>query len=308
VVASLVDLLLRNNTIKCVLIALIIGFSVEANHSNGLVFQKAWEDQKNFFTQLAWRAPQIMPGTVVITTSLPFELYFSGGSLTAPLNMIYAPELQDNPIPYQVILAGSMQMNSMPELIPDQPIERFSRVFRFIGNTSNMITLYMPVQGCLKVISPDTDPKSFQYDRYLDLWGDLIQLSNLSRIDTKAPNAVLPSRYFGEVSTNTWCYYYQRAALFEQKAEWSQVVSVYTKAKADGLNPEVLGEWLPLINAKIQLNNISAALELSDEIEVDDDFTIRGLCSSWQKKELSLTPPEREMLEILLEQWQCEVK
>lgn len=305
-VVSLVEIVPANKLIKWSLVALIIGLSVDANHMNGLAFQKAWEDQRDFFAQLVWRAPQIKPGTVVITPDVPFEQFFSGTSLTAPLNMIYAPELHDNPIPYQVILASSIQMNSMPDLLPDQPINRPSRVFRFIGNTSNMVTVYMPAQGCLKVVSPSTDPNAFTSSGRFELWTKLIPLSNLARIDTDAPSAILPREFFGEVSTNTWCYYYQRAALAEQKGEWSEVVSLYAEARANDLAPEDASEWLPWIKAIIQLNEIDTALELSDNIEVDDAFTNLGLCTIWQKDELSLTPTQQQTVGIMLEQWQCE--
>ncbi len=307
-IVSIIDLVIRKKFLKWILLALIVGVSVEANHMTGLEFQKAWEGQKDFFTQLTWRAPQILPGTVIITPDLPFEQYFSGGSLTAPLNMIYAPNLHDNPIPYQVMLAKSSQMNSMPDLIPEQPISKASRVFRFSGNTSEMLTVYMPEQGCLKVIQPDTDPKTFESIGSVELWSKLIPLSDLTRIETAALNAVLPKEYFGEVLTNTWCYYYERAALAEQRAEWSEVVAIYAQATVDGVEPKAPSEWLPLINAKIQLKEIDTALALIKDLKFDDAFSNQGLCSIWQKDELSLTPTQQQTLGIMLEQWQCEEK
>ena len=306
-VVSSIDITISKKYIKSVVMAMLIAVSVGSNYVNGLTFQKAWEDQKDFFAQLTWRAPQINTGTVVITTDLPFSQYFSGGSLTAPLNMIYAPNLHENPIPYQMILAASPQMNSMPELIPGQEINRTSRVFKYIGNTSNMITVYMPDQGCLQVLSPDTDPKSFQSSRYADLWGDMIKLSNLSRIDTEAPTAVLPSRYFGEVSINTWCYYYQQAALAEQTNQWSDVVAEYQQAQAAGFQPENPSEWLPLIKAHIHLGNIDNAMAISEKLEIGDEFTLRGLCAIWQNSNLSEASQANENLVALLANWHCEV-
>lgn len=305
-VVALVDLVFTSPKLKTIIVAALLALSVGENYLNGLEFQKAWETQKDFFAQLTWRAPQIKPGTVVITTDLPFSLYYSGTSLTAPLNMIYAPDLKENPIPYQFILAASPQMNSMPELLPDQAIDRTSRVFRFVGNTSDMISIYAPEQGCMQVISPETNPDSFKSDRYADLWADLIKLSDLSRIDTNATVAQLPQRYFGEVSTDTWCYYYQLAAYHEQKSEWHEVIKTFDQAVEKNFQPENPSEWLPLISAHVQLGNISTALSISEDLVVDDEFSNRGFCSLWQEVNRQNVQNEQQRIEVLLENWGCE--
>lgn len=300
-VVAFVDLIFRNPRLKSLLIAVLIALSVGVNYLNGLEFQKAWTAQKDFFAQLTWRIPQIKPGTVLITTDLPFSLYYSGTSLTAPLNIIYAPNLHDNPIPYQMILAASPQMNTMPALKPGQAIDRTSRVFHFIGSTSNMITIYKPENGCLKVLSPQTNPAAFQSDRYAQEWAQLISLSNLSRIDTQAAAAELPSRYFGDVSTNTWCYYYEHAALEEQRSNWQDVISIYQRAEKDGFSPNRSDEWLPLITAHIQLGEVDTALSISEDLHIEDDFTALALCSVWQESPLAGS----SSLSRLFERWGC---
>jgi len=308
VLVALVDMIFRNQKLKTVIVALLVALSVGVNHLNGLEFQKAWEDQKDFFAQLTWRAPQIEPGTVIITTDLPFSLYYSGTSLTAPLNLIYAPDLDDNPVPYQFILAASPQMNSMPALLPDQAIDRTSRVFTFIGSTSDMLTVYKPEEGCLKVIDSDTDPDSFKSDEYADLWAELIPLSDLTRINTAATAAELPARYFREVSTETWCYYYQKAALAEQQNQWSDVLAAYAQADEDGFQPEHPSEWLPLIAAHIELGDFSSALTVSEDLTADDEFTLNGLCSLWQNSKQPSSETDSARLEELFERWGCTKK
>lgn len=305
IVAS-IELFIRKKELKHILLALIIGFSIQANFINGQSFINAWNQQADFFAQLTWRVPQIKSGTVLITPDVPFEQYFSGGSLTAPLNMIYAPELSENPIPYQLILAGSLQMDTMPDLIPDQEIDRTARVFNFIGNTSNMITIYQPEQGCLQVLSPETNPDSFQSHRYADLWEKLIPLSNLNRITVEGDRMLLPSKYFGQVSTDTWCYYYQLAALAEQKGAWQQVVEEYDLATHAGYSPINSSEWLPLIRAQLSLNEVNAAIEISSRINVDDDLARLGLCSAWDPYYNSSSTINQEQLELLTEKWYCE--
>jgi hypothetical protein len=302
---AFIEYAFRNKNTKTVIVALLIALSIGANYTNGLEFKKAWDDQEEFFAQLTWRAPQIEPGTMLISTVLPFDLYFSGTSLTAPLNMIYAPDLQDNPIPYQLILAATPQMNSMPELFPDQVIDRNSRVFNFVGNTSDAIAIYSPERGCLKILSPDTDPRAFQNDRYAGLWNSIIPLSDLGRIGLTAPRAELPARYFGEIATDNWCYYYQQAANAEQRQAWNEVVSIYQDAENKGFRPEDNSEWLPLFNSYIHTGDVGTALKLSEELEIDNDFTLWGLCSVWQNNEQP-SGEEETQRQNLLSRWNCD--
>jgi hypothetical protein len=197
-------------------------------------------------------------------------------------------------------------MLSMPELIPDQEINRTSRVFNFIGNTSDMITIYQPEQGCLQVISPDTDPKSFQHDQYAHLWAKLIPLSDLSRIETEAVEAILPPQYFEEVSTNQWCYYFQRASLAGQEEKWDSVIEVYNQAKQHGFSPRSSSEWLPLIQASLHAGELDLALEASSKILLDDPIAQRGLCTAWENYSQSASRQDPLQIEDLLEQWLCE--
>ena len=306
VAVALIDLVFENPKVKTIIVALLIALSVGANYTNGLEYKKAWDEQKEFFAQLTWRAPQIVPGTMLISSVLPFDLYFSGTSLTAPLNMIYAPDLHDNPIPYQMILAATPQMNTMPELLPDQEIDRYQRVFNFIGNTSDAIAVYSPDKGCLKLLSPNTDPRAFEADLYPELWKSIIPLSDLSRIDPTAPRAQLPALYFGEISTDNWCYYYQLAANAEQRQAWTEVISTYQDAEKQGFRPADNSEWLPLIRSYIYTGDIGSALALSEELEIDNNFTRWGLCSVWQENGQPSNEEETERQNMLLVNWNCD--
>ena len=303
---SILELIVRSNRVKFMIIALLIGLSIEANHANGLLFLTAWNQQTDFFAQLTWRVPQIKPGTVIITPDLPFEQYFSGGSLTAPLNMIYAPELSENPIPYQLILAGSLQMNTMPDLIPDQEIYRTSRVFTFKGNTSDMITIYYPDRGCLQVIPSDIGINIPQSDQYSNLWEKIIPLSDLSRIETNVSRAVLPVQYFGDVKTNQWCYYFQRASLAEQDGMWESVVEEYKQAEQHGLTPVSSMEWLPLIRASLALGEIDNALDRSSKVSTEDPIAHQRLCAAWEKYYKPESQLSQQYVEEIIEQWHCE--
>ncbi|MDI9531393.1 MAG: hypothetical protein WBJ23_02685 [Anaerolineaceae bacterium] len=303
---AFIEFTVRAKRIKNVIIAILLALSIGANYLNGLEFKKAWDEQKDFFAQLTWRAPQIEPGTVLLSTVLPFDLYFSGTSLTAPLNLIYAPDLRENPIPFQMILTATPQMNTMPELLPNQVINRRQRVFSFVGNTSDAIVVYSPQKGCLKLLYSDTDFRAFSSDRYADLWKSIIPLSDLDRIDTEASRAEMPTRYFGIIRQENWCYYYQQAALAEQRHEWDTIISTYQEAEEKGYHPEDESEWLPLIRTYLYTGNSAKAIEISDSLMNEDEFTHFGLCSLWQNYRSSVNEDEAKSVDPLLKRWRCE--
>lgn len=305
-VSGFSELMFFNKRAKIVLLALLIAFSIGANYTNGKTYEKVWEEQKHFFAQLTWRAPHIKPNTVLISTLLPFDLYFSGPSLTAPLNMTYAPDLRENPVPYQFVLVSSPQIETMPDLVPNQVINRTQRVFQFIGNTSDMLVVYAPEQACMKIISPETNPLIFKGDRYFSKWRAIIPLSNLALIDTEAKPAELPERFFDQVSTNDWCYYYQVASREEQNKDWEAVISVYQQAEALGYQPADNSEWLPLINAYLKTGNRKQALDLSETLSIDNRFTRYGLCALWENQHFLNAAREQERLEKQLFLWKCE--
>ncbi len=87
--------------LSILLVSLAAGLGAGLHYQNALEFRKDWLMQRDFFWQLTWRAPQIKPGTVLLTSDLPFP-YDWDNSLIAPLNWTYAPQLQGRELPYLI--------------------------------------------------------------------------------------------------------------------------------------------------------------------------------------------------------------
>lgn len=307
-IVSLIDQLFRTQTQKMVILALLIGFSVGTNYLTAREFKESWEKQKDFFTQLTWRMPQIIPGTNLVTTTLPFAQYFSGTSLTAPLNLIYAPENHSNPIPYQIVLAATAQRTQLPDLTPNQIITSRLRGFIFKGNTSDMVVLYVPEKGCLQVLTTSAEVSIFSKDRYYDLWKEIIPLSNPSRIITTVPQVTLPKQYFGTTNTETWCYFYEKAELSNQNGVWDTATDLFFEAQSLGLKPSVDNELIPFIRAFLEKGDYEKALSLA-EMTISPDPDSRVLfCSFWKENLQRLPTGEiKDRATNLLKSWHCEV-
>jgi len=305
---ALIDQLFRTQTQKMVILALLIGLSVGTNYLTAREFKQSWEKQKDFFAQMTWRMPQIKPGTNLVTTILPFAQYFSGTSLTAPLNLIYAPDNHDNPIPYQIVLAATAEQSQLPDLTADQVITSRLRGFIFEGNTSDMLVLYVPENGCLQVLSKDADPTQFVNDRYYSLWKEIIPLSNLSRIRTNAIQSTLPDQYFRTIEEETWCYFYEKAELANQNLDWATTVNLYSRSQSLNLSPQRNEEYYPFISAFQKTGNIESALELSEVIQNPGSETKSVLCPYWIEQIPTISSSIlNERAVKLIDSWQCEV-
>ncbi|HSN93691.1 MAG TPA: hypothetical protein VLR89_01365, partial [Anaerolineaceae bacterium] len=302
---SLIDWSLRTEKQKVFLVSILACLSIGSNFLVAKEYADAWQAQTDFFSQLVWRAPQLKPNTALLTTVFPFDRYFSGLSLTAPLNAIYAPNHQGNPLPYYIIQTASDERTPNMDFSSNKTLEASGRSLTFKGNTSDTLALYMPIRGCLQVLTPNLNPAAFVNDRYAENWAEIIPLSNLSRIEaTPTEAAQLPAKYFGEVSTETWCYYFQKAEMANQQGNWAETSRLWQEVESKGLKPDAPADYLPFIKAILMAGNPTAALEMSTSLSDLDSFTRTNLCQIWstQKPEIikSISGPWRL--------WQCEGK
>ena len=260
------------------LVAVSTGYQI----TNGIHYKNIWVQQSDFFWQLSWRAPGIKSNTVLVTEDLPFSKYFSGTSLTAPLNMIYASDLNSHEIPY-LFLITSQQKEVIPDLAPDIPVDFTFRSFNFHGNTSSMLVLKKPTDGCLRILTPSDSPPVavLDQDRYL-FWQSAIALSNLDQINTEPENPAVPAqRFFGDEDRNQWCYFFEKADLARQLQQWDQTIQWYQDAQTAGFKPLVDAEWLPLVEAYLKINKPEKALEITKTIDNNDQTNTTGFCSLW---------------------------
>jgi hypothetical protein len=244
---------------------------------NGNLFRRDWETQQDLFWQLKWRIPSLEPGTLILTDEIPID-YESDLSLAGPLNWIYAPHYKDGDLPYMLFYVKSRLGGSLPTLEPDTPIEIDLRQRTFRGNTSQVIVIYKPNNGCLRVLDPmmgDTET----YRKKLPQLMEAIALSDTSLIHA----AEMTTPEFLKTPDKTWCYYYTKAELARQFGEWDQVQALGEAAERAGYRPSDPFEWLPFIEALAKAADYTRAIQLSDAA-IREDIQVRaGICQVWKR-------------------------
>jgi hypothetical protein len=299
-VVGLIELFLRNPRIKMYVFALLIALGIGQQFFNANIFRRDWAKQQEIYWQLAWRIPAMKPNTALLTHQLPID-YETDLSFTAPINWMYAPDYkrstvvphavggspvdQKSNLPYALLytekrLGGS----ALPSLDRDTEITLAIRRVSFHGSTSQVLVIYMPQNGCLRVLDPARGDEN-TYERQSRFLVDAIPLSDPSNI--LVDRNATPKLPFLSEPEHTWCYYYAKAELAYQQAEWNQVVALIDQARSLGYEPEDPFEWLTYIEALALTGNIEDANELSMSVFQQDKGIRKGLCQLWHRVQRS---------------------
>lgn len=278
-IIGLADLTLREKRAKLILLSILIGMSTAYQFTVANTYRRDWANQQEFFWQLAWRAPAIKENTALLTYELPFK-YASDLQLIAPLNLIYAPELDNREIPY-VLYYLKTRFDSA-SLQADQPIDLQYRTVNFSGSTSASVVIYKEADGCLRVLDPNygnaqTVPGANDY------LINAIPLSNPSLIETDAPALTLDKTLFGAEPAHGWCYFYAKAEIARLQNDWEGVAKLFKQAQQEGFSASMPVENLPFIEAFAMTGDTEMALKLTARTAKSQDILCPALVTLWDR-------------------------
>jgi len=259
-VAGLITWLFRTHLQKVLVLALLISMAVGENFLNANTYRREWQTQNDFFNQLVWRIPDLEPGTLVLTEGLPLK-YYSDNSLTAPLNLIYAPENKSLNLDHYFAFLDVRLGRSIPELKKGLEITQEFRNAIFTGSTDKIIVIFYSPPGCLRVLDPVRDQNlEIMPSELLSA----VSISNPDQIITdESRQVVLPQSIFDtQAGQDNWCYYFQRADLARQTGDWQLAVELTDKAYKKRLYPQEPTEVMLVAEANAMNGNIPRAAEL----------------------------------------------
>ena len=76
--------------LKFILFALLIVISIATHYGNAVQWTEFWEDQRELWWQLSWRAPQLKDGTVLLV-EMPDQGFYEDYEVWGPANLVYDP-------------------------------------------------------------------------------------------------------------------------------------------------------------------------------------------------------------------------
>jgi len=290
---GLIELLVKNDRLKSFIFTLIIALGIGQQFFNANIFRRDWENQRAIYWQMAWRIPALEKNTVLITHQMPID-YETDMSLTAPINWMYAPNFSRADLPYLMLYTEKrLGGTTLPSFEPHNPISFRYRTVTFRGSTSQAVVIYMPQNGCLRVLDP-TRSDLVVYAKLPDVLVNAIPLSDTSRILTNTSRPAIPM-FFAEPK-HEWCYYFAKSELAQQINDYQTIVSLGNKAISLGYEPTDQNEWLVFIKAYALTDDIPTAKTLSMAALGKDIRIRRGVCSAW--KQVQTRAPARNKYEV----------
>lgn len=274
-VTWLLTRLIRSGKWRAVALAVLLGLAIGSHVRNADSFRQDWEAQRSFYWQLSWRAPDIAPGTAVITPGRVTP--WSGEPLLgAALNMLY-PIRSEAPVAdlWNLELRYS---HTLDPIVRGETYDINYRGHRFQSSTPDSLLMVRmaPEGGCLWMLD--------EYDTvnpYLtDEERQVAAYSNQTRISAQGSSP--DTDIFGSEPHHGWCYYYQKAQLANQLGDWAQAIALMDEASQLALQPSLSIEWLPLVRAHAMLGNWPEALAASQQVRSSGPQADAMLCAMWQ--------------------------
>ena len=285
------------------LAALAIGLQIQ----NAFAFREDWRAQENYFWQLAWRAPALQAGTLIVSETSPFR-FTDDDALTFATNWLYAPDYQQGDIPY-----GQVFLSTRPGLLknPDQPVDWLLLSTSFHSSLDSMILVQFEPRSCLRILHPlyDADlPLAPLSDGMADSLAELgypllrqgaraaLPLSKVGQV-ISAPKhpARPPEAIFGAEPAHQWCYYFEKADLARADGDWAEVARLGDEAFSAPYYPNNRSEYLPFIEAYARLGRMKESRQLTLETARQMPALAPALCAAWQRASASASLSESDL-------------
>ena len=302
---SLIDLLIKPRILKTSILVSLMALSIGSQAQNAFSYQEDWKYQIAFFQQIIWRAPELKPGTAILTTELPLQ-YTTDNSLTAPLNWIYGPDYPTGKMDYAILYIDLRLGGKISALEEAAPITIPSDQYPFESSTSSSLVLYHAPQACVRILDP-------RYDQNLPGTPGLIEealpFSNLTQIDTAPASTItLPESIFGLTPTgSSWCYYFEKADLARQQGDWAQVAQIGDIAFQLSDSPNHASERVPFIEGYAHIGEWETATKLTLDALKIDRFMKDMLCDTWTRiaQDIPDSNPKTEAIQTIESQLTC---
>ncbi|NMC78447.1 MAG: hypothetical protein GYA59_03710 [Chloroflexi bacterium] len=287
--------LIPGRTWRSLALAVLVGFSVGLHFQNANTYLKESQVLRNFFWQLAWRAPALQPGTVVSLDDSPFN-YHVDKFLTPLLNWTYAPGNTSLNTPYAVFDFYKLDERNLKGRPGGSPIEIIYGTLKFHSDTDHLLMVAYDPPGCLRVLSTAEDHPLLLRERFIEE----LPRSNLALIQPNAAPPARPPDFLGPEPPHDWCYSFEKADLAHQQGQWHEVERLGDEAFQAGFSPRRPSETLVFLEAYARDGRWPEARAMA-EIAGQQDFYRPALCQTLHRLEATLPreAPPMELDELL---------
>jgi hypothetical protein len=272
----------RKKLQQAILLGMVFGFALSSQMQTVNKYRLSWDNQRDFYWQLAWRAPAIKPGTAIIGPAMPFALV-NDLHIGFALNSIYDQHADSFKAPIWFFRAGGMVGDLIPAMKTGNPIDYHYLTAHFTGRTDQVLVAYYSYgTDCLRIAAPEDRLRT-------DLGNDegmLVKLSNPAWIDPYPAQPIVPPvSIFGSEPEHGWCYSFQKIELARQEQKWEEAARLADDAGSRGLTPMNSMEYSPVIMAYLRTGQLEKALTASLAAQKMDTNKTNYICTLWGQME-----------------------
>lgn len=267
-VAILLSVVFANITkppVRFVVVSIFVVIALQTHYGNAVRVANETETVNNFWWQVAWRAPNIRPGTT-LAASYPVASIQEDYFIWGPANHIYHPEKQAE-TPIEIGLSAVvLDDDNVSRIIAGRGQESFIRRgdVLVVNDFNNVLVMTQASENsCLRMVSGNM-PELSVFDQHRIML--IAPKSNLDNVVTVGESPVPPAPIFGREPPHEWCYYYQRADLARQQGDWNEVAALYEEAVNAGFHPNDQIELMPFLQAYAVLGDQKQVKDLSTRI------------------------------------------
>ena len=302
--AGLLGIFRKTKAIQLLLLSLLISFSVGSHFQTVMSYKRAWETLENFIWQLSWRVPSLEENTMLIASGVGLN-YYSDNSLTSPVNLMYSNDNFTNQLSYLVYYTDVSVRHDIwfEEGINNQEINRPYRSFHFNGNTDDIIAFHFHPPGCLMILDRKYSNSITNPNLSFNQEGG-IPFSEINLIAAQPAHTPFDS-LFGHQSTETWCYYFEKADLSRQFGDYEEITRLGDAAINSNQFPRIPSEWLPFLEGYVWEANWERSKWIIEDILSSEDDYSDGICYTLQRIINDHKYPYRAKLSEIILSYNC---
>lgn len=263
-----------------IVLSLLLMSSIAFQFRTGKTYALTWQYTRDYFWQLKWRAPSLVPGTFILSPYTPYQ-FSADYEIAFTTNVFYDTGNSNESVSYWWFDGPDDILDFSKGVYPDQMT--IDHTFRSISFQSDMehalAVIYKPSRGCLQVLNADyiNEPLLLPVESQLF---PAVKTGLILNDQTPVPLDV-----FAPEPLHGWCYYYQSAELARSNENWQQIRDLWDEANLAGYKAAYGAEYLPFIEANARLNDWNNALELTNMAVATTENMAPFLCTNWERIE-----------------------
>jgi hypothetical protein len=276
---ALVVGLVSGKRAQVVLLSLLVGLGVAYQFRVTNQFRWDWEQQQRAYWQIYWRAPGLQEGASLVTDGA-LTTYANRFSSGMAVNMLYGQVEQRGGV-YLFDYFYNGIYSGLDALAAGKPtgFEMRNQAFEF-DLASSVFLLGPGDEGECVWFLNERDGYYSELPaeiRAITPYVDLDQIFMEPTAEDYPPRSV-----FGAEPAHGWCYYFQKADLARQYADWEAVLELERAARQAGVDTLHGYELLPFLEAHLALGDWDRVGALVKEIDNLERDRIRGpVCALW---------------------------